>query len=170
VRVGRPPLLFRPQALSRPVGAPPDRRAAAKPVTAQLSCRSTVPSVTNEAPPVSTRIYSSHSQRRANSGRDRRVYAIPFDHRAGVTFGAWYEADQHHHGADTGIHQMYRGTKQSAAHYLRMILANDDHTHHARRSRTYQRLTATRQQAAKRNVAAVQIRDMSSNYERADQL
>ena len=36
------------------------------------------------------------------------------------------EADHHHHGADTGIHQMYRGTKQSAAHYFRMILANDD--------------------------------------------
>lgn len=36
------------------------------------------------------------------------------------------EADQHHHGADTGIHQMCRGTKHSAAHYFRMILANDD--------------------------------------------
>jgi len=36
------------------------------------------------------------------------------------------EADQHHHGADRGIHQMYRGTKQSAAHYFRMVLANDD--------------------------------------------
>jgi conjugative relaxase-like TrwC/TraI family protein len=36
------------------------------------------------------------------------------------------EADQHHHGADTGIYQMRRGTKHAAAHYFRMILANDD--------------------------------------------
>jgi hypothetical protein len=36
------------------------------------------------------------------------------------------EAHQHHHGADIGIHQMQRGTKHTAAHYLRMILANDD--------------------------------------------
>jgi ATP-dependent exoDNAse (exonuclease V) alpha subunit len=36
------------------------------------------------------------------------------------------EADQHHHGDDTGIHQMRRGTKHAAAHYFRMILANDD--------------------------------------------
>jgi conjugative relaxase-like TrwC/TraI family protein len=39
------------------------------------------------------------------------------------------EADQHHHGADTGIHQMRRGTKHTAAHYFRMILANDDRAH-----------------------------------------
>lgn len=36
------------------------------------------------------------------------------------------EADQHHHGVDTGIHQMRRDTKNAAAHYFRMILANDD--------------------------------------------
>ena len=37
------------------------------------------------------------------------------------------EADQHHHGADTGIHQMRRGTKHAAAHALHTILtANDD--------------------------------------------
>jgi hypothetical protein len=36
------------------------------------------------------------------------------------------EAHQHHHGADTAIHQMRRGTKNAAAHYFRMILANDD--------------------------------------------
>jgi conjugative relaxase-like TrwC/TraI family protein len=36
------------------------------------------------------------------------------------------EADQYHHGVDTGIHQMRRGTKHAAAHYFRMILANDD--------------------------------------------
>jgi ATP-dependent exoDNAse (exonuclease V) alpha subunit len=36
------------------------------------------------------------------------------------------EADQHHHGVDTGILQMRRGTKHMAAHYFRMILANDD--------------------------------------------
>jgi hypothetical protein len=36
------------------------------------------------------------------------------------------EAHQHHHAADTGVHQMHRGTKHIAAHYFRMILANDD--------------------------------------------
>jgi conjugative relaxase-like TrwC/TraI family protein len=36
------------------------------------------------------------------------------------------EAHQHHRGADTAIHQMYRGSKQAAAHYFRMILGHDD--------------------------------------------
>jgi conjugative relaxase-like TrwC/TraI family protein len=37
------------------------------------------------------------------------------------------EADQHHHGADTGLHQMHRGTKHAAAHALHTIAtANDD--------------------------------------------
>jgi hypothetical protein len=37
------------------------------------------------------------------------------------------EADQHHHGADAGLHQMRRGTKYAAAHALHSILtANDD--------------------------------------------
>jgi conjugative relaxase-like TrwC/TraI family protein len=37
------------------------------------------------------------------------------------------EADQHHRGDDTGIHQMHRGTKHAAAHALHIILtANDD--------------------------------------------
>ena len=35
------------------------------------------------------------------------------------------EAD-HHHEADTGVHQMSRGTKHAAAHCFRMILDNDD--------------------------------------------
>ena len=103
------------------------------------------------------------------------------------------EAHQHPHGADTGIHQMYRGTKHTAAHALHTILtANDDrartmHTVAARTDRdllpavvaalldrndqrcadraqawrrhtaqtrareaAYQRITATRQQAAER--------------------
>jgi conjugative relaxase-like TrwC/TraI family protein len=37
------------------------------------------------------------------------------------------EADQHHHGDDTGIHQMHRGTKSAAAHAMHTILtANDE--------------------------------------------
>ena len=103
------------------------------------------------------------------------------------------EAHQHHHGADTGIHQTQRGTKHAAAHAFHTILtANDDraatmHTVAARTDRellpaavaalldrndqrradraqawrqhtaqnrardaAYQRLTATRQQAAQR--------------------
>jgi len=37
------------------------------------------------------------------------------------------EADQHHRGDDTGIHQMRRGTKHAAAHALHTIAtANDD--------------------------------------------
>jgi ATP-dependent exoDNAse (exonuclease V) alpha subunit len=103
------------------------------------------------------------------------------------------EADQHHHGADTGIHHMHRGTKHAAAHALHTIVTtNDDraatmHTVAARTDRellpttvaalldrnhqrradraqawrqhtaqnrardaAYQRLTATRQQAAQR--------------------
>ena len=37
------------------------------------------------------------------------------------------EAHQHHHGADTGIHQMHRGTKHAAAQAFHTILtANDD--------------------------------------------
>ena len=35
------------------------------------------------------------------------------------------EAHQHHE-ADTGIHQMHRGTKYAAAQHFRMIVANDD--------------------------------------------
>jgi AAA domain/TrwC relaxase len=103
------------------------------------------------------------------------------------------EAHQHHHGADTGIHQTHRGTKHAAAQAFHTILtANDDraatmHTVAARTDRellpaavaalldrndqrradraqawrqhtaqnrardaAYQRLTATRQQAAQR--------------------
>jgi hypothetical protein len=37
------------------------------------------------------------------------------------------EAHQYHHGADTGIHQVHRGTTRAAAHALHTILtANDD--------------------------------------------
>ncbi|MGO8941532.1 MAG: MobF family relaxase [Mycobacterium sp.] len=37
------------------------------------------------------------------------------------------EAHKHHRGADTGIHQMHRGTKHTAAHALHTIVtANDD--------------------------------------------
>ena len=104
------------------------------------------------------------------------------------------EAHQHHHGADTNIHQMRRGSKHAAAHTLHTIAtANDDrartmHTVAARTDRkllptivaalldrndqrridraqawrrhtaqtrareaAYQRLTATRQQTAKRH-------------------
>ena len=103
------------------------------------------------------------------------------------------ETHQHHHGADTGIHQTHRGTKHAAAQAFHTILtANDDraatmHTVAARTDRellpaavaalldrndqrradraqawrqhtaqnrardaAYQRLTATRQQAAQR--------------------
>jgi hypothetical protein len=52
-------------------------------------------------------------------GRDENHLAI----YAAVT----NEADQHHHGDDTGVHQMRRGTKHAAAHALHVILtANDD--------------------------------------------
>ena len=56
------------------------------------------------------------------------------------------EADQHHHSADTGIHQMHRGTKHAAAHALHMILtANDDRarTMHAVAARTDRDLLPT---------------------------
>jgi ATP-dependent exoDNAse (exonuclease V) alpha subunit len=52
------------------------------------------------------------------------------------------EAHQHHHGAETNIHQIHRGTKHAAAHALHTILtANDDrartmHTIAARTDRT----------------------------------
>jgi len=36
------------------------------------------------------------------------------------------EAHQHHHGVDASIHNLNHGTKQAAAHYFRLILANDD--------------------------------------------
>jgi hypothetical protein len=37
------------------------------------------------------------------------------------------EAHQHHHGTDTRIHQIHRGTKHAAAHALHTILtANED--------------------------------------------
>ena len=40
------------------------------------------------------------------------------------------EADEHHHGADTGLHQTHRGTKHAAAHALHTIVtANDDRAH-----------------------------------------
>jgi ATP-dependent exoDNAse (exonuclease V) alpha subunit len=109
------------------------------------------------------------------------------------------EADQHHHGADTGLHQTHRGTKHAAAHALHAIAtANDDrartmntvaaltdrgllptavaalldrndqrradrarvwHEHSARtraRDAAYQRLTATSQQAARRQRSRYQ--------------
>jgi conjugative relaxase-like TrwC/TraI family protein len=53
------------------------------------------------------------------------------------------EAHQHHHGADTGIHQMRRGTKHAAAHALHTILtANDDRarTMHTVAARTDRKL------------------------------
>jgi hypothetical protein len=55
------------------------------------------------------------------------------------------EAHQHHHGADTAIHQMRRGTKNAAAHYFRMILANDDRarTMHTVAARTDRELLPT---------------------------
>ncbi len=55
------------------------------------------------------------------------------------------EADQHHHGDDTGIHQMRRGSKNAAAHYFRMILANDDRarTMHTVAARTDRELLPT---------------------------
>jgi ATP-dependent exoDNAse (exonuclease V) alpha subunit len=88
------------------------------------------------------------------------------------------EAHQHQHGADTGIHQMRRGTKHAAAHALHVILtANDDRAStvvaalldrsdqrradraqawrrhsaqtHARET-AYERITATRQQTRER--------------------
>jgi hypothetical protein len=48
------------------------------------------------------------------------------------------EAHQQRHGHDDGIHQTYRGTKEAAAHYVRMILAHDDraHTMHTVAART----------------------------------
>jgi conjugative relaxase-like TrwC/TraI family protein len=55
------------------------------------------------------------------------------------------EADQHHRATDTGIHQMRRGAKHVAAHYFRMILANDDRarTMHAVAARTDRELLPT---------------------------
>jgi conjugative relaxase-like TrwC/TraI family protein len=56
------------------------------------------------------------------------------------------EAHQHQHNAATGIHQMRRGTKQSAAHALHTILtANDDRprTMHAEAARTDRGLLPT---------------------------
>ena len=55
------------------------------------------------------------------------------------------EAHQHHHGADTAVHQMRRGTKNAAAHYFRMILANDDRarTMHTVAARTDRELLPT---------------------------
>jgi len=56
------------------------------------------------------------------------------------------EADQHHHGTDTGIHQIHRGTKHAAAHALHTILtANDDRarTMHTVAARTDRKLLPT---------------------------
>jgi hypothetical protein len=56
------------------------------------------------------------------------------------------EADQHHRGADTGLHQMHRGTKHSAAHALHTIATtNDDRarTMHAVAGRTQRELLPT---------------------------
>jgi AAA domain len=56
------------------------------------------------------------------------------------------EAHQHQHGADTGIHQMRRGTKHAAAHALHVILtANDDRasTMHTVAARTDRELLPT---------------------------
>jgi AAA domain len=56
------------------------------------------------------------------------------------------EADQHHHGADTAIHQMRRGTKHAAAHALHTIVtANDDRlrTMHTVAARTDRELLPT---------------------------
>ena len=51
------------------------------------------------------------------------------------------EAHQHHE-ADTGIHQMHRGTKYAAAQHFRMIVANDDRvrTMHTVAARTDRKL------------------------------
>ena len=56
------------------------------------------------------------------------------------------EAHQHRHGADTGIHQVHRGTKHAAAHALHAILTgNDDRaaTMHAVAARTDRQLLPT---------------------------
>ncbi|MDT5255962.1 MAG: hypothetical protein QOD10_1042 [Mycobacterium sp.] len=56
------------------------------------------------------------------------------------------EAHQHQHGVDTGIHQMHRGTKHTAAHALHTILtANDDRprTMHTVAARTDRELLPT---------------------------
>ena len=56
------------------------------------------------------------------------------------------EADQHHRGADTGIHKMRRGTKHAAAHALHAIVtANDDRalTMHTVAARTDRELLPT---------------------------
>lgn len=53
------------------------------------------------------------------------------------------EADQHHHGADTNIHQMHRGTTRAAAHALHTILTAPDErvrTMHAVAARTDRKL------------------------------
>jgi conjugative relaxase-like TrwC/TraI family protein len=72
------------------------------------------------------------------------------------------EADQHHHGVDTGIHQMRRGTKHMAAHYFRMILANDD------RARTMHTVVArTDRELLPTIVAALLDRNDQRRAERA---
>jgi hypothetical protein len=53
------------------------------------------------------------------------------------------EGHQHHHSADSGIHQIHRGTKHAAAHALHTILtANDDRarTMHTVAARTDRKL------------------------------
>ncbi|MGO9154705.1 MobF family relaxase [Mycobacterium sp.] len=92
------------------------------------------------------------------------------------------EAHQHHHGADTAIHQIHRGTKHTAAHALHTILtANDDRatTMHTVAAHTDRELLPTivaalldrndqrradRAQAWRRHTA--QTRDRDAAYQR----
>jgi conjugative relaxase-like TrwC/TraI family protein len=87
------------------------------------------------------------------------------------------EAHQHQQGADTGIHQMRRGTTHAAAHALHMILtANDDRarTMHSVAARTDRKLLpaivaalldrsdqrcADRAQAWRRHTAQARVRE-----------
>jgi hypothetical protein len=73
------------------------------------------------------------------------------------------EAEQHHHGADTAIHQMHRGTKHTAARALHMILtANDD------RARTMHTVAAhTDRELLPTTVAALLDRNDQRRAERA---
>ncbi len=73
------------------------------------------------------------------------------------------EAHQRHHGADTGLHRMHRGTKHAAAHALHTILtANDERvrTMHAVAARTDRELLP-------RIVAALLDRDDQRRADRA---
>jgi conjugative relaxase-like TrwC/TraI family protein len=73
------------------------------------------------------------------------------------------EADEHHHGADTGLHQTHRGTKHAAAHALHTIAtANDDRaaTMHTVAARTDRDLLPT-------TVAALLDRNHQRRADRA---